>query len=376
MAISFLHTADFQIGKAFGSLGNDAGIVLRRQRIETVRRIAEVAAERNVNAVLVAGDAFDLNAVSNETIHAWLQAIAPYSGPWVVIPGNHDSAVPQSVWHRVESLGRPTNMHLSLEPEVLQLAGGRLAVLTAPLQRRHESRDPTCVWDEMATPPQLVRVGLAHGAISSDGSPAFNARNPIAGNREALSRLDYLALGDWHGTRQVGERSWYSGTPEPDHFKANDSGNVLVVQIEKPGATPLVEKVRVGRFRWFDQHWELNGVADIAALDQKLIELSEPFHETLVNLTVTGAIDLETREKFERLLETWRGRLLHLGEHLEDLIARPSEADLDRIDAGGFVRAAVDRLRGAGADPVNPDSQYARDAIAMLYRIHTGGSAQ
>jgi DNA repair exonuclease SbcCD nuclease subunit len=376
MAISCIHTADFQIGKAFGSIGGDASIVLRRQRIETVRRIAELAAERNVDAVLVAGDVFDLDAVSNETIHTWLQAMAPYSGLWVVIPGNHDPAVPQSVWHRIEPLGPPANLHLSLEPEIFQLAGDRLAVLTAPLQRRHESGDPTSVWDEMPTPPQVVRVGLAHGTISSRDSAAFDATNPIAGNRETLSRLDYLALGDWHGTMQVGERSWYSGTPEKDHFKANDSGNLLVVNIDRPGATPVVEKVRVGRFRWCDQHWEVNGATDVAALDQKLLALSEPFHETVVSLSVTGTIDLETREKLDRLLETWRGRLLHLGEHLDGLIARPSEADLDRIDTGGFVRAAVERLRRAGTNRFDPDNPYAGDAIAMLYRIHAGGGAQ
>jgi DNA repair exonuclease SbcCD nuclease subunit len=376
VGISFLHTADFQIGKGFGSISPEAAVILRRQRIEAVRRLAELACERAVDAVLVAGDVFDFDAVSNETVHSLLQTFSVYTGPWVVIPGNHDPAVAGSVWHRIEDLGRPANLHVSREPEVLELTNGRLAVLTAPLQRRHEARELTSVWETMATPAHAVRVGLAHGAITSHAPAVFDSTNPIAGDRELLSRLDYLALGDWHGTVQVGERSWYAGTPETDNFKANDSGNVLLVNIENPGAMPLVEKIPVGRYRWFELNHEINNAADLAALDRKLSEITEPFHESVVALVLTGATDLETRERIDRLLEAWRGRLLYLREDTDGLIARPTDSDLDRIDTTGFVRAALERLRGTAVDPHDPDHSYAGDAIAMLYRIHTGGGAQ
>jgi DNA repair exonuclease SbcCD nuclease subunit len=376
VAISFLHTADFQIGKAFGSIGAEAAVIMRRQRVETVRRVAELANERRVDAVLIAGDVFDLDTVSNETVHSFLQALSRFTGSWVVIPGNHDAAVPQSVWQRMDALGRPANLHISREPEIVPIAGSRLSVLTAPLQRRHESRDLTSVWDTMTTPEHYVRVGLAHGAITSHAATVFDATNSVAGNREALSRLDYLALGDWHGTMQVGDRSWYSGTPETDNFKANDSGNVLLVTIDGPGAMPVVEKIGIGRFRWFELSHEINEAADVLALDKKLHQLGEPFHEAVVNLIITGAVDLETRDRIERLLETWRGRMLYLQEHVDDLVARPTDADLDHIDTGGFVRVGLQRLRRAGADPLDPDHTYAGEAIAMLYRIHTKGGSQ
>lgn len=376
MAVSFLHTADFQIGKAFGPIGAEAAIMLRRQRIDTVRRIAELASERGVDAVLVAGDVFDFDGVSNETVHSLLQAFSAYTGPWALIPGNHDPAVASSVWHRIEDLGRPVNLHVSREPEILDLADGRLAVLTAPLQRCHEVRDLTCVWDTMTTPAHAVRVGLAHGAITSHTPGVFDAANPVAGDREILSRLDYVALGDWHGTMQVGERSWYAGTPETDHFKANDSGNVLLVHIENPGAMPVVEKVPVGRYRWFELNHEINNQADLVSLDRKLVDITEPFQDSVVRLVLTGAVDLETDEKMDRLLEAWRGRLLYLREDTSGLIARPTDADLDRIDTAGFVRAALERLRRTASDSADPDQTYSGDAIALLYRVHTGGGAQ
>ena len=37
-------------------------------------------------------------------------------------------------------------------------------------------------------------------------------------DRAGHAAQDYLALGDWHGTRRIDARTWYSGTPEHDRF--------------------------------------------------------------------------------------------------------------------------------------------------------------
>ena len=53
---------------------------------------------------------------------------------------------------------------------------------------------------------------------------------------------DYVALGDWHGVLQLGDRIWYSGAPEATRFKERDPGFGLVVDIAAPGAKPVVER--------------------------------------------------------------------------------------------------------------------------------------
>ena len=52
------------------------------------------------------------------------------------------------------------------------------------------------------------------------------------------------------------------------------------------------------------------------------------------------------------------------------LIAEPSEDDLDRIDGGGFVRSAVDRLRAWADDPGGDNRDAARLALQILYVEH------
>ena len=144
MEFRFIHTADWQLGKPFGSIPGDPGAALRRQRLETVKKVAAVATEYGVDAVLVAGDVFDSNEVSDETLRRTMNTLGEFAGLWVLLPGNHDAATSQSVWQRLRTMEIvPGNVLLADSPEPVELAEGAAVVLPAPLQRRHEARDLT-----------------------------------------------------------------------------------------------------------------------------------------------------------------------------------------------------------------------------------------
>ena len=85
----------------------------------------------------------------------------------------------------------------SAEPVILK--DGKLAVLPAPLLRRHESIDVSDALDTMVSPVGAVRVGVAHGSVKNRLPERSEATNEIADDRVQRARLDYLALGDWHG---------------------------------------------------------------------------------------------------------------------------------------------------------------------------------
>src|SRR5690606_18918450 len=115
-----------------------------------------------------------------------------------------------------------------------------------------------------------IRIGLAHGSVAGILPDTVDATNPIAADRAATARLDYLALGDWHGARRIGARTWYSGTPEPDRFKENEPGNVLQVDIAQPGAEPVVEVVPVAAYRWHEWERRVSVASDIDELEGRL----------------------------------------------------------------------------------------------------------
>jgi DNA repair exonuclease SbcCD nuclease subunit len=246
----FLHTADWQLGKPFANIPGDAGADLRAQRIRTVGRIAELARDRQVDAVLVAGDAFDSNEVSERTLVRAVEALAPFSGTWIFLPGNHDAALAHSVWTRMRALGVPSNIVIADRPEPIITGDGKAAVLPAPLRRKREALDQTGWFDGAPSPEGSCRIGLAHGSVAGRLPDKGDAANEIPDDRAERAGLCYLALGDWHGALKIAPRTWYSGSPEPDRHKANESGFVHIVEIDGLGAPERIDTINVGRFCW------------------------------------------------------------------------------------------------------------------------------
>lgn len=375
MAVKILHTADWQIGKVFADLDEldgDKAAELRQQRLKTVAKIATTAKERAVDAVVVAGDVFDSNdrsKVDDDLLLRTLGAMEGYDGQWLLLPGNHDAAGPQSAWERLRQLRPPGNIKLLTDAQPQLIAEHRLAILPAPLVRRHEASDVTAVLDSMQTPPETVRVGVAHGSVKSQLPEGSRVHNEIAADRAERARLDYLALGDWHGTREISERAWYAGTPEPDRFKDNLPGNVLLVTIPGPGELPQVERIAIGHFKWHDLTVELHSVSDLANLNAQLEALGAPYGQHVVQLALRGTIDLETRQTLERELRRWRAKLHVLRCDLQELLAQPSEADLQPMRDHGFIGVAVAKLQQMAndAERSEPERDRARRALGLLY---------
>lgn len=370
MPISVIHTADWQIGKTFGNIPGDAGAMLREQRFQTIRRVAELARQRAADAILVAGDVFDSNAVKDETIRRAFNAMEAFDGPWVLLPGNHDAALAESVWTRIMRRGVRENVLLATSPEPILLANGRIAVLPAPLRRKQEVVDLTEWFDGAETPPGAVRLGLAHGSVAHRLPEAAEAKNPIADDRADRARLDYLALGDWHGTREIAPRTWYAGTPEPDRWKENDPGNVLLVTIERPGARPSVERIGIGHFHWRGLQACIHSRVDVDVLDDTVSRFGISPERLVLALRLDGAVDFATRTALDDVLQRWRASCRFLDVSDADLIDEPSEDDLDRIDHGGFVRTAVEWLRARANDPRDSGRDVARLALRILYLEH------
>jgi len=372
MSITFIHTADWQIGKQFANVPGDPGAALRLQRVDTVKAIAELAQAREVDAVLVAGDVFEDNAVSDETLRRTINAMAPYKGPWILLPGNHDAGLTQSAWSRLRRLAVvPENVILADQPEPIELCQGQLVVLPAPLQRRHEVRDLTEWYDTFHSETGVFRVGIAHGAVTNRLPEAAEANNPIADTRAESGNLDYLALGDWHGTLEVATRTWYAGTPEPDRFKANEPGNVLVVELREVGTTSKVERVPIGYYQWEQATFEVMDEQALSVLDKQLCALGES-GRILMRLKLTGTVDLATRQQLDELLNEWGARLHFLDVDDVAVIAQPSPDDIAALGATGFVRDAIEALVSIEGDAAHPDHGDAGRALQILYLEQRG----
>ena len=164
--VRFLHTSDWQVGRTYSWFAPEDAIALSEARVGVIRTIAALANRCNVDAILVAGDVFEAQTVSDKTIRQLFYALEGFTGPWIMIPGNHDAALAESVWSRAQRLNCiPTNVHFSQTVECRLFPDIQLAVLAAPLTQRQTSSDLTVAFPEMETTPGSIRVGLAHGCI-------------------------------------------------------------------------------------------------------------------------------------------------------------------------------------------------------------------
>jgi DNA repair exonuclease SbcCD nuclease subunit len=369
MTVRLLHSADWQLGKTFANIPGDAAVLLREARLDAVRRLARIAAERRVDAVLVAGDAFDTNQVADATLHRALEAMEAYPGPWLLLPGNHDAYLAECVWTRLERMDRRANLHAFAKPEPLPLLDGRLVVLPAPLTARRTLDDLTAWMDAAPTPAATLRVGLAHGSVAERLPAAAEAPNPIAADRALRARLDYLALGDWHGTLEIAPRTWYAGTPEPDRFLQNEPGHALLVELDGPGLPPRVERMRTAGYDWRIAEVTLAGEAEASVtLERALAAFGEPAR-TLVALTLKGHVGLAGRAAVDALLERWRARLCHLEVDDAGLLVAPEPGDLADLAADGIVREVARRLSLRAVEGSGEDRALAELALRRLWGL-------
>jgi DNA repair exonuclease SbcCD nuclease subunit len=337
-----LHTADWQIGRYFGQFEPEGAVPLAEARLQVVQTIGALATERQVAAILVAGDVFDAQGLADKTLRRLFQAIATFSGPWIVIPGNHDAALAEGAWRRAMQLGMiPSNVTAILEPGVVPFPELGFVVLAAPLTQRHTYADVTQWFDDTPTAAGLARIGLAHGAVGDILPSEVDSANPIAPDRAARAGLDYLALGDWHGTYHVNDRTWYSGAPEPDRFKNNDAGNVLIVEVFS-GAVPEVTPVRTAKFNWRQVRSDLSMPTDV---DVCVADLAAVTGGDVVEIEVTGRTDLQGMKRVREALAQAEATARASRVDMSALRLAPTEADIAQLKADGYVGEVLQQLR-------------------------------
>lgn len=372
MSIKLIHTSDWQIGKVFRFLDNATMGLLQEARLRAVTRLGELAREHGARHVLVAGDVYDMEALSPRSLNQPLERMRNFADvQWHLLPGNHDPHRPNGLWDRLLRKGVPDNVHIYVAPEPATLEADAAVLLPAPLYHRRTLDDPTAWMDEVDLPDGLIRIGIAHGTVTGFGSEGSDVMNYIAPDRPARAGLAYLALGDWHGQKRINDRCWYSGTPETDAFDVAGGGQALLVEIGDPDAQPAVAPLSTGHYTWATLSEQINGRDDIDFLAGKLRSLAGEMDRVLVHLAAEGALSLADRQYFEeQIVEGVSAALCFMRVDDRQLFPQPSAEDLDQIDRGGFVRTAAEALKRQAEEGGETEREIAAEALQRLYIEH------
>jgi DNA repair protein SbcD/Mre11 len=353
-----LHTSDWHLGRSFHRMSMlDAQAAFLDHLVATVR-------EREVDAVLVAGDVYDRAVPPLAAVALFDQALhrlADAGVPTVMISGNHDSArrlgvgaglIDRAGIHlRTDPAGCGTPVLLAdehgpvacyglpyLEPSLVRNEFGtekaaHETVLAAAMER---------IRDDLAAREERTRsVVLAHafvmGGEESDSERDITVGGVCAVPSGVFRGVDYVALGHLHGCQTITERIRYSGSPlaysfsETDHRKTmwlvdlDASGAVTAERIDCPVPRPLAR---------------LRGTIE-ELLDSPELERHE---ESFVEATLTDAV--RPADPMARLTRRF--------PHILSLVFEP-----DRAPQDAFASYAQ-RLRGRS------DQQIAEDFVAHV----------
>jgi len=207
--IVILHTSDLHLdahhGTANGSEPNSSLV----RTLEGARRLG-------ADIVLLAGDTFDNHRQPAQFI-AWVtETIAAAGVPVVILPGNHDPAIAEAVYHRMSaSLARNLHVLGVTHEESVVFPSLDLEVWGRP----HRDYGDMIPFEDVRPRRTRWQIAMGHGHYHPlpDRSTPVRASWLIGDAELAATRSDYVALGHWNRAAQVGSgtvQAYYSGSPD------------------------------------------------------------------------------------------------------------------------------------------------------------------
>ena len=371
VALKLLHTADWHLGRRFPAFERDQEVLLTRARLEVLGRILNVAASRNVDAVLCAGDLFDQPSPPEEWWRGALGELArrDWQRPVVLLPGNHDPFTPTSVYHPSHPFraGLPDFVHVVDRPDWQLPIGDNAVVLANPCTSHAGQSNLVEKLPPREPGDERIRIGLIHGqTFDIDG---HQTNFPIARGSAEARGLDYLAIGDTHAFREVEPNAHaptvYPGAPEATNFGERDTGKVALVFFPLDRRRRArVESEQVGTWTWREVRCD-------SLVELKALSAEPDLQHTVVRLTLDMALPMAEYDEAERILDELGGseattpRVGVLDVRRERFrLAADAEVKLDD-SLPEVLRVTAERLRLRAAT----EPEVAGRALHHLYRL-------
>lgn len=263
-----LHMADMHFDSAFTSnLSIEKSKLRRSEQREVFSRIIGMAKTEQIDVMLISGDLFDSEKVSEETINFMIRKFSEIPEiPVLIAAGNHDPFNINSVYEKI-SLG--DNVHIfSTEGGFYDFENLNLRVSGVSFG----SEDGSNIKIPKTLHPEFSNILVMHGNVVSGTAESGIRYNPVAKQEIENSGFDYIAFGHVHsfsGINVEGRTYWaYPGIPEPRGFDESGESGVVIGNVLKAGSEFNLHKVSKRNYHIL----EIDITADISDNEQ-IIEL-------------------------------------------------------------------------------------------------------
>jgi DNA repair exonuclease SbcCD nuclease subunit len=353
--IRFIHTSDIHLDTSFTGAGFPSRLGARKREAirGTFRRILEDARKKAVNLVLIAGDLFEHDHVTPDTVEFVKQQfenLAPI--PVFVAPGNHDPCLQDSPYC---AEAWPANVHIFREEEFRSIelpdAGVRV---TGYGFKRSQLQEP--LFQKLPVLPEGAwNLVLAHGSDLSGVPAGKSVHGPFTIDEIAGKNVLYCALGHYHQQRPVANpldstQVWYSGIPEGRAWDEEGTCGYLLGEIADGAIS--VKSCPSSQYPLVTLTLDCDGYTSREqVLDAILRQRHCAFNEnTILRVRLEGALDPKLDLSIPEMEERLAGEMLHIAWDDRTLPALDFDAlARERTLCGHFVRALNQQIHSAQA---------------------------
>jgi DNA repair exonuclease SbcCD nuclease subunit len=198
--------------------------------------VLRAARDAHADVVLLAGDTFDCHRLPPNLLMQAAAVIAAAALPVVVLPGNHDPAVADAVYHH-GAFAEVRNLHVLgiTHEEAVDFPALGLEIWG----RAHRDYGDMIPFEKVRPRRTRWQIAAAHGHYVPvpDRSTRLRPSWLIGDDEIAATGADYVALGHWNRAVKVGNggvAAYYSGSPEyagtVNVIRLGASGDVTVTR--------------------------------------------------------------------------------------------------------------------------------------------------
>ena len=361
-----IHFADLHLDSSFASIGMASSESTRRREElrAALRRIVDLALERDVDAVSVGGDFFEHDRATLDTgrfVKAQFERLKPK--PVFIAPGNHDPCVADSLYRQIEW---PSNVTIFDSMEWNSVRLGDVEVWgvghNSPSVRENLLRD-------LRLDGSRSTIALMHGSDTGALPEGKLAHCPFESGDVDSCGASLLLLGHYHGMRLRPAKSprWaYPGSPEPLGFDEEGPHYVLLATVED--GVVEVEPIQVNDVNYRTVDIDVTGMTHSDEVRQAISASagSGGPSRDIVRAILRGLPDLDLDMDTDALHSgaAERFRYLDIVDETEPAFD-PGDFLEETTTRGAFVRLIQERIEGEAQD----SDRRERLTNALLYGL-------
>lgn len=285
--IKILHTGDVHLDSPFSSASSSVSEVRRNELRATFSSMMTYARMNGIDLILIAGDLFDNNFVSRETVALLIREFSAASCPVVISPGNHDALTPGSVWDKITF---PDNVCIFRDENVNRFSFPHLNADVYGYAFTSKYLDHFPPAGLTPTDPERINILLAHGDMAGGSRYAPMTKEDIA-----AFGADYTALGHIHNGEKYSDDSLayaYCGCPEGRDYGECGPKGAVVAEVDK--GSVRIHRVRFSKRIYADETLDVSGSTTVTEISDKIRRFISESHfgsEHILRVTLTGRVD-------------------------------------------------------------------------------------